>query len=114
MFTFCARRLSENRSLLRKSGFWPIFPIKFVKYNQYSPHLIEKMDSKPLSLATASILGQPPSEKNCPALDNSGALKCAIRDISSPIDCLGSPQLWRLTIPRAVVGDNRSIVTIKV
>ena len=47
-------------SLLRKSGFWPIFPIKFVKYSKYSPHLIEKMDSKPLSLATASILGQPP------------------------------------------------------
>ncbi len=45
--------------LLRKSGSWPIFPIKFVKYSKYSPHLIERMDSKPLSLATASILGQP-------------------------------------------------------
>jgi hypothetical protein len=33
----------------------------FVKYNKYSPHLIETMDSKPRSLATASILGQPPS-----------------------------------------------------
>ncbi len=31
-----------------------------VKYAQYSPHLIEKMASKPLSLATTSILGQPP------------------------------------------------------
>ena len=46
-------------SLLRKSGFWPIFPIKFVKYNKNSPHLIETMDAKPLSLATASILEQP-------------------------------------------------------
>ena len=45
--------------LLRKSGFWPIFPIKFVKYSKYSSHLIEKMASKPLSLATAPILGQP-------------------------------------------------------
>jgi len=49
-------------SLLRKSGFWTIFPIKIVKYTQYSPLLIEKMVSKPLSLATTSILGQPPSE----------------------------------------------------
>ncbi len=48
-------------SLLRKSGFWPIFPIKLIQYSKYSPHLIEKMTSKPLSLATASILGQPPS-----------------------------------------------------
>ncbi len=56
-----SRRLSENRCLLRKSGFWPIFAIKFVQYSKYSPHLIEKMVSKPLSLATASILGQPPS-----------------------------------------------------
>jgi hypothetical protein len=47
-------------SLLRKSGFWPIFPIKLVKYAQYSPRLIEKMASKPLPLATTSILGQPP------------------------------------------------------
>ncbi len=23
--------------LLRKSGFWPIFPIKFDKYSKYSP-----------------------------------------------------------------------------
>jgi hypothetical protein len=62
------RRLSENRNLLRKSGFWSIFPIKFVQYNKYSPHLIEPIiikmaDSKPLSLATASILGQPPREQ---------------------------------------------------
>ncbi len=48
-------------TLLRESGFWPIFPIKLVKYSKYSPHLIKKMDSKPLSLATASILGQPPN-----------------------------------------------------
>jgi hypothetical protein len=53
-------------SLLRKSGFWPLFPIKFVKYNKYSPHLIEKMDSKPLFLATASILGQPPNPNISP------------------------------------------------
>ncbi len=51
-------------SLLRKSGFWPIFPIKFVKYSKYSPHLIEKMHSKPLSLATPSILGQPPGRQS--------------------------------------------------
>ncbi len=57
------RRLSENRSLLRYSGFWPIFPIKFIKYSKYSPHLIETMDSKPLSLTTAFILGQPPGMK---------------------------------------------------
>ena len=31
-----------------------------VKYSKYSPHLIDKMDSKPLSLATTPILGQPP------------------------------------------------------
>jgi hypothetical protein len=54
-------------SLLRKSGFWPIFLIKFVKYNKYSPHLIEPIiikiaASKPLSLATASILGLPPRQ----------------------------------------------------
>ncbi len=59
------RRLFENRNLLWKSGFCPIFPVKFVKYSKYSPHLIEPtiemVDSKPLSLATASILGQPPS-----------------------------------------------------
>ena len=48
-------------SLLRKSGFWSIFPIKCVKYSQYSPYLIEKMVSKPLSLATTPVLGQPPS-----------------------------------------------------
>ena len=51
--------MSENINLLRKSGFWPIFlPIKFVQYNKYFwglPHLIKTMDSKPLSLATASI-----------------------------------------------------------
>ena len=71
-------------SLPRKSGFWPIFSIKLmkyvpifhrvgvafsglkfapggfvVKYSKYSPHLIEKMASKPLSLATVPILGQP-------------------------------------------------------
>ena len=57
------RRLSENRSLLRKSGFWSIFPIKCVKYSKYSPYLIEKMASKPLSLATTPILGQPPSSE---------------------------------------------------
>jgi len=49
-------------SLLRKSGFWSIFPMKIVKYNQYSPLLIEKLVSKPLPLATTSILGQPPSK----------------------------------------------------
>ena len=47
-------------SLLRKSGFWPIFPMKLMKYSKYSPHLIEKMASKPLSLVRTPILGQPP------------------------------------------------------
>jgi len=32
----------------------------FVKYTQYSPQIMEKSDSKQLSLATASILGLPP------------------------------------------------------
>jgi len=34
-----------------------------VKYTQYSPLLSEKMVSKPLSLATASILGQAPRDR---------------------------------------------------
>ncbi len=54
------RRLSENREPTAEKPFWPDFTIKFVKYAQYSPHLIEKSGSKWLSLATAPILGQPP------------------------------------------------------
>ncbi len=57
------RRLPENRSQLWKSEFWPIFPIKFVKYSKHSPHLIKKLDSKPLSLTTASIFEQSPRQK---------------------------------------------------
>jgi hypothetical protein len=60
IITFASRRLSENRKPTAEKQFWPIVSIKSVKYNKYSPHLIETMDSKPLSLATASILGQPP------------------------------------------------------
>ncbi len=56
-----SRRLSENRrAYCGKADFGPFFRLNFVKYSKYSPHLIEKMDSKPLSLATASILGQHP------------------------------------------------------
>ena len=55
-----SRSLSENRRPTAEKPFWPYFPIKFVKYTQYSPHLIEKSDSKWLPLATAPILGQAP------------------------------------------------------
>jgi len=48
-------------TLLRKNPFWPLFPNIFVKERNYSPQMFEKTDSKRLSLATASILGQPPS-----------------------------------------------------
>jgi len=47
-------------TLLRKNPFWPFFPNIFVKERNYSPQMFEKTDSKRLSLATASILGQPP------------------------------------------------------
>jgi len=50
-------------TLLRKNPFWPFFPKIFVKERNYSPQMFEKTDSKRLSLATASILGQPPSKK---------------------------------------------------
>ncbi len=29
-------------NLLRKNGFWSIFPIKLVKYSKYSPHFNRK------------------------------------------------------------------------
>jgi len=67
-----SRSLSENREprqllhallyLLRpcsrtaEKPLWPDSTIKFVKYTQYSPHLIGESDSKWLPLATASIL----------------------------------------------------------
>jgi len=35
----------------------------FVKYNQYSPQIMEKSDSNQPSLATTSILGQPPRQR---------------------------------------------------
>ncbi len=50
-------------SLLRQSWIWPYFPMIFVKYTQYSPQITEKSVSNQLSLATASIPGQPPNEK---------------------------------------------------
>ena len=55
-----SRRLSENREHIAEKPFWPFFLLIFVKYNQYSPQISEKNDSKWLSLATPSILGQPP------------------------------------------------------
>jgi len=59
-----SRSLSQNREPTVEKPFWPAFPIKFVKYTQYLPHLIEKPDSKWLSLVTISILGQAPSLGN--------------------------------------------------
>jgi len=47
-------------SLLQKSGLWPDFPLIFVKYNEYSPQIIRKSTSNPLSLVTTPILGQAP------------------------------------------------------
>jgi hypothetical protein len=64
-------------SLLRKSGFRPLFPIKFVQYSKYSPHLIETMTSKPLSLATASMLEQPPGSITIFSYFNYSDCSCA-------------------------------------
>ncbi|RUM93864.1 MAG: hypothetical protein DSZ28_06210 [Thiothrix sp.] len=55
------RRLSENRTPTAEIPFWPFFPLIFIKYNPYFPQMTEKNDSKWASLATAPILGQPPS-----------------------------------------------------
>ena len=55
------RRLSKNRKSTAEKPFWPVFPIIFVKEHNYSPQMIEKSDSKWLSLATTPILGQSPS-----------------------------------------------------
>jgi hypothetical protein len=59
------RRLTENREPTADKPDWVRhprnFPILFVKYVQYSPQTIEKSDSIMLVLATAPILGQPPS-----------------------------------------------------
>ncbi len=46
--------------LLQQSWIRPYFPMILVKYTQYSPQIMEKSVSNPLSLASASILGQPP------------------------------------------------------
>ena len=56
-----SRSLSENREPTAEKPFWPIFPLIFVKYEQLFALNDEKMDSKRLPLATASILGQAPS-----------------------------------------------------
>ncbi len=56
------RRLSENREPTAEKPFRLFFPLIFVKYNQYSPQISEKNNSKWLSLATASILGQTPRQ----------------------------------------------------
>jgi len=37
------RRLSENRTPTAEIPFWPFFPLIFVKHNQYSPQMTEKM-----------------------------------------------------------------------
>ena len=55
------RRLSENRESTAEKPFWPDSPFIFVKEGNYSPQMNEKPDSKGLSLATTSTLGQPPS-----------------------------------------------------
>jgi len=55
-----ARRLPENRKPTAEKPFQPFFTLIFVKDNPYSPLICEKNDSKWLSLATASIHGQPP------------------------------------------------------
>ncbi len=47
--------------LLRERGYRRDFPLKLVKYGQYSPRLSNKSRSIPRPLATAPILGQPPS-----------------------------------------------------
>ena len=56
-------------NLLRKSPFGQISRSSLNSHH-YSPQMIEKSDSKWLSLATAPILGQPPSIGNssCVAL----------------------------------------------
>jgi len=56
------RRLSENREPTTEKPFWPDFPFIFVKERNYSPQMKEKSDSKWLSLATVSILRQPPRQ----------------------------------------------------
>jgi hypothetical protein len=48
-------------SLLRKSPFGPFFRSFSLNMSNYSPQMIEKLDSKWLPLATASVLGQAPS-----------------------------------------------------
>ncbi len=57
------RSLSENREPTAEKPFWPDFPFILVKERSYSPQMNEKSDSKWLSLATASILGQAPGKK---------------------------------------------------
>jgi len=47
-------------NLLRKSPFWPVFPIIFVTRINHLTQMIKKTDSKWVPLATVSILGQPP------------------------------------------------------
>ncbi|SEH04896.1 Uncharacterised protein [Candidatus Venteria ishoeyi] len=50
----------KTQDLLRKSWIWSDFSLIFVKYTQYSPQIMKKSASNQLSLATASVLGQPP------------------------------------------------------
>jgi DNA-binding response OmpR family regulator len=54
---YITRSLSENRGPTAEKPFRPDSPIKIVKYAQYSPHLIEKSDSKWLPLATTAMDG---------------------------------------------------------
>ncbi len=50
-------------NLLRKSRIWSNFSLILVKYNQYSSQIMKKLTSNLLSLATATILGQPPRQQ---------------------------------------------------
>ena len=51
---------SHIRVVVRKIHFGPFFRSFSLNMSNYSPQMIEKMDSKWLPLATASTLGQPP------------------------------------------------------
>ncbi len=51
-------------NLLWKSPFGQISRSFSLNSHHYSPQMIEKSDSKRLSLATAPILGQPPRDSS--------------------------------------------------
>ena len=101
-------------SLLRKSHFGPFlrsFSLNMSNYAQSvpqttchgagpSPQMIEKMTAKWLSLATTSILGQPPSPHFSPAFsvcsdtsDRNAASRCIAlpRSVGPPERRIGTP-----------------------